>query len=123
MQKIDGRSRWYLMFWFLWLCTSFVKAQVTDTSISGYVYDRTGRVIPGAQIALAGAQSGTIRTVRTDRFGEYSIVGITPATYTMSVQAPGFAAYTHSGIALGVDTPLTLCKLRPPTSESSWTKI
>jgi hypothetical protein len=49
-----------------------------------------------------------VRNVSTDATGRYSVIGLAPAVYTISVRAPGFAQVTRSGLSLAVDTTLKL---------------
>jgi|GEM_PF-2059617 len=66
------------------------RAQVGSSSLAGLVTDPTGAVIPGAQIALHGADGSVIRTVESRADGTYLIPTLMPGRYQLTVSAPGF---------------------------------
>lgn len=93
----------------LWLtCAVNLPAQVTDGSVSGRVFDPAGRVIPEAKVTIVNTQRGTVRAVTTDGAGNYSLIGLAPAVYTVSVTARGFAEQTRSSVLLAVNAALEL---------------
>ena len=67
-----------------------VRAQVGQSSLAGLVSDPTGAVIPGAQIALHGADESVIRTVESRVDGTYLIPTLLPGRYRLTVSASGF---------------------------------
>jgi hypothetical protein len=89
------------------LAGSFVWAQTGTTSLRGAVSDAKGAVLPGATVTLTDPQNGFARTVKTDGEGEYQFLQLRPSTYTVTVNATGFAPLTHEGIQLLVDVPST----------------
>ena len=94
----------FLLFTGLQLLT----AQVTAGSIGGQIFDGAGRVIPNAQILLVNQRDGSVRKILANSLGHYSLIGLPPADYTLSVTAAGFSEFTKSGISLAVDTDLSL---------------
>jgi hypothetical protein len=85
-----------------------LPAQVTASSISGHVVDAARRVIPEAQVTLTNKLDGTVRKASADGAGRYSFIGLTPAVYSISVSAPGFAKLTRPELSLDVDSALNL---------------
>jgi hypothetical protein len=85
-----------------------LPAQVVNGSIAGRVFDPAGRVIPNAQVTVVNKQSGAVRVVTTDATGNYSLIGLAPAAYTITVSASGFAEQSRSGVPLAVDAALSL---------------
>lgn len=67
-----------------------VRAQVGESSLAGLVSDPTGAVVPGAQIALHGADESIVRTVESRVDGTYLIPTLLPGRYRLTVSAPGF---------------------------------
>src|SRR4051794_37769235 len=59
-------------------------------SLQGTVTDSQGGVIPGATVTLTSRETNTAKTATTSQAGVYSITGLAPGRYTLSVQAPGF---------------------------------
>lgn len=76
-----------------------IAQQLTGT-LSGTVYDRSGAVIPGAQIVLKNEASGDIRTVTADTAGRFVITAIQPANYTINISANGFTTWQENDIVM-----------------------
>lgn len=62
-----------------------------NSSVEGTVSDRTGAVIPGAQVTLHDLQTNIDRTDTTEATGYYRFNGIGPGDYKVTVDAAGFA--------------------------------
>ncbi len=90
------------------LYAGILAAQVTSSSISGHVYDPSGRVIRQAQVTLDDSQHSLQRIANTDKDGAYSFIGLPPAVYTIRAEAPGFDELKRLGVALEVDSALDL---------------
>lgn len=66
--------------------------------VTGSVVDESGGVLPGATVTLSGA-GGTQSTVsRGD--GKFSLAGVAPGSYKVTVTMSGFAAVTREGVAV-----------------------
>ncbi|PYT17460.1 MAG: hypothetical protein DMG59_07295, partial [Acidobacteria bacterium] len=72
-------------------------AQNTSGSLAGTVQDKMGAVVPGAAVTLTNAQ-GFVRTTRTNDSGFFSYPDLTPSTFSLVIQAPGFRQFRESGI-------------------------
>jgi len=72
-------------------------AQVTG-SLHGQVQDPSGAVVPGAAVTLRGG--GQVLDTQSGADGGYSFRGIPAGTYTLGVQAQGFAPYSQAGVAI-----------------------
>src|SRR5215831_16338350 len=75
-------------------------AQNTSSVISGTVQDAGGAVVPNAKVTLTGEANGFVRTELTNRDGFFSFPDLTPATFTVTVEAKGFKTYKQTGILL-----------------------
>jgi hypothetical protein len=76
-------------------------AQLAGTgTIQGTVNDSSGKVISGATVTALDLSTGakTIRT--TTNQGEYSLAPLKPATYRITVTAPGFETLERDNISL-----------------------
>ena len=82
------------------------SAQVTRSSILGYVYDPSGAVITDASITVFDARHSVIRRTTTDSSGAYIVVGLAPAQYSISASAPNFAEVTQPQVTLEVNSQL-----------------
>ena len=83
-------------------------AQVADSTISGQVFDPSGRVLPGAQVTAEDSQRGTVRTTLSDAAGAFSLIGLEPAVYILTASSEGFSNSRREGIRLGVDSALVV---------------
>ncbi len=86
------------------------KAFAQNTSVAilrGHVADQTGAVIPGATITLRPG-TGAPLTTQSSGDGAYIFHGVPAGTYTMTVDAPGFASYSKPELVLGRAQSMTL---------------
>jgi len=75
-------------------------AQVNTVNVSGTVLDPQNLAVKGAHLSLKNLATGAERTATSDANGRYEIIGVPPGTYSMTVQADGFAALTNSALTL-----------------------
>ncbi|GAC1584369.1 MAG: hypothetical protein NVS3B28_05450 [Candidatus Velthaea sp.] len=73
-----------------------IAAEATTGIISGTVLAVDGSPVAGANVTAASA-SGRAGAL-TDARGRFLVLGLTPGSYTIAVQAPGFAALSQAGI-------------------------
>ena len=67
-------------------------AQVTTGSISGFVFDPSGRIVPDALIIAVDLEQHGERQARTDSAGFYRLPELPARGYTVQTNARGFAA-------------------------------
>jgi hypothetical protein len=84
------------------LSTTPMAAQVTTGTIIGTVSDVNG-IVPGATVVLREVNRGTTDTVVTDDTGSYTAPFLTPGTYTVEVEVPGFKKWVRPGVILQVN--------------------
>ena len=82
------------------LLPALVLAQNTSCSLTGTVQDAQGAVVPNVKVTLTGEQNRFVMTVNTTNEGFFAFPDLTPATFTLSVEAPGFKTYTQTGILI-----------------------
>jgi hypothetical protein len=82
------------------LLPALLPAQNISSALSGIVQDPAGAVIAGAQIKATSEDNGFVRTGTTNSDGFFSFPDLTPATFTLTVSAPGFKTYRQQGILL-----------------------
>ncbi len=58
-------------------------------------------------MTLTGKDNGSVRTTLTQKGGEYRFSQISPGTYSVMIEDPGFAKVTNQNIQLLVDSPVT----------------
>src|SRR6266853_5522881 len=78
------------------------SAQGAGATLSGTVTDRSGAVIPRAQITVKNTATGTTRSSETNTAGFYTAPGLPPGNYAVSVTAPGFSTAVRTNITLTV---------------------
>jgi outer membrane receptor protein involved in Fe transport len=108
------RSRGYaialLGFLALLLSASQALAQATISfaQLNGTVKDESGRVVPKASVTLR--EKGTNRTYKatSNDTGFYIVPNLSPGSYEETVEAPGLARYTNTGISLSVGQTATI---------------
>ncbi len=63
----------------------------TTSAIVGQVTDSTGAAIPGAGVTITNEQTAARRTAKTDAGGRFSFPQLIPGTYSVRIEAQGFA--------------------------------
>jgi hypothetical protein len=76
-------------------------------SISGFVKDPSGAIVPRAQV-VARNQTGLERQATTNDSGYYIITNVPPGMYSISVEAPGFKKFGSTGNKLDPSATLTI---------------
>ena len=78
-----------------------LKAQVTTSSITGYVKNSAGEVLSGGTVELTHTPTGTVYRAGTRKDGRYDIVNLIPGgPYNVSVTYVGYNAFTESNLNL-----------------------
>ena len=85
---------------------NLLLAQAT-TSLNGRVTDRSGAVIPNANVRLTLPSTGAVRENTTGNTGQYQFSQLAPGRYTLTVTAPGFATSEKTNMDLLVSQPAT----------------
>ena len=78
------------------------------TSLRGRITDPSGALVPQAHIKLTLVTTGATREDVSDASGAYQFQQLMPGTYSMKVDAAGFAPVLKEGVILQVATPATL---------------
>jgi hypothetical protein len=79
---------------------SWVGAQTFQGGIRGTVADPTGAAIGTAKVTLTDQATGVSRATLTGAGGEYSFTAVNPATYTVTVETPGFKKLDRKGLVV-----------------------
>lgn len=78
-------------------------AQVTTSSVQGFVMDGNGSPISNASATLTNTATGLVRTASTDATGTFNVRNLPlTGTYDVVVSAPGFQGKRVEGIALSL---------------------
>ncbi|HEY1495783.1 MAG TPA: carboxypeptidase regulatory-like domain-containing protein, partial [Candidatus Solibacter sp.] len=77
-------------------------------TIVGTITDATGAVIPSAKIRITDESTSASRDTTTNEQGYFVVPALRPSTYTVTVNASGFAPTVRKGIVLQADQSLTV---------------
>src|ERR1035438_982598 len=83
-------------------------AQTATTSLRGTVTDPKGAVLQNSTVTLSNAATGFSRSTKSGTTGVYQFLEVPPATYVLTVSAPGFATIQQDRVTLQVSQPATL---------------
>ncbi len=83
------RFRYFCLCLIVLLGTVQLWADVTG-SITGYVRDKSGAVLPNATVTATQTATGYTRTVSADSSGQYSILALPPGRYRLTASVPSF---------------------------------
>jgi hypothetical protein len=75
---------------YFFLYSSVSWAQTTTATVLGTVKDSSGAVLIGAEVILHNLDTGFTRHVTTDLLGTYLIAYVSPGSYRLTVESPGF---------------------------------
>jgi hypothetical protein len=103
-------------FLYLLFATVMAYGQGVGTSgeITGTVTDSAGGVVVKATVNVVDAQTGLKRTATTNNTGQFRVAGLSPATYDVSAEMPGFATQIRRAVPLAVgQTAISDFKLSP----------
>jgi hypothetical protein len=89
--------------------TFMAHAQGVGSSgeITGTVTDSSGAVLPKATVNVVDTQTGLKRTAVTNSTGQFRVAGLSPATYDISAQVPGFGTEIRKGVTVAVGQTVT----------------
>lgn len=87
---------------FLFALGSSLYAQNTG-SILGDITDQTGAAVANAQVTARSETQGFTRATVSNSTGSYILNELPIGTYTVSVEAPGFAKFANVAVAVNAD--------------------
>ncbi|MGA8012509.1 MAG: TonB-dependent receptor [Candidatus Acidiferrales bacterium] len=70
--------------------------------IKGTVTDPSGAVIAGASIVAAQTERGIQHTAVSGPGGQYELIGLPPAAYTVTAQSRGFQTFVQAGVVVTI---------------------
>ena len=88
--------------------STILFAQSTGGRILGRVSDSSGAVLAGVTVTATNEATGVTRTATTNDSGDYVLVSVQPATYTMQYELAGFKKNVQKGILVDVNQVVTL---------------
>jgi hypothetical protein len=100
--------RAYVTFTVLFLVCTAAYSQSDVGSISGFVRDKSGAVVPNATVTVKNEGTNEAHTVTADASGHYSVPNLAPATYSVTTESKGFAKFVSVHNSLGASTALAI---------------
>src|SRR5258708_3953270 len=85
-----------------------LQSQSYQGGIRGKVSDATGGAIDVAKVTLISASTGVSSATLSNTAGEFVFNAIDPATYRITVEAPGFKRFERAGVIVNTQEFLTL---------------
>jgi hypothetical protein len=79
-----------------------LRAQTT-TTLYGTISDRSGAVIPGAQVTATNVGTNQARSAKTNAEGQYRFEFLPIGEYTVEMTAAGFKKFVQKGVLLEVN--------------------
>jgi outer membrane receptor protein involved in Fe transport len=94
-------------------------AQTLTGAIQGTALDSTGAAIPGATVTVSSPALITgKRVMAADAEGFYKFLELSPGTYTLRVESPGYSVYVTTNIAVNSAVTVTADSKLAPGSVS-----
>ena len=91
--KINNLFAAFLLSIFVLVSVSAFAQSTTEGAVAGTIYDPQGAVVAGATVTVRNNGTNQEQTATTDSTGYFRITKLSPASYTVSVTAQGFAGY------------------------------
>jgi hypothetical protein len=91
---------------FAFICLSSF-AQEFRSTLSGRVLDPAGAAVVGAKVTATERETGAKFEASSAGDGEYTLPFLAPGPYTLTVEAPGFKAFTQTGLQVGTNQKLS----------------
>ncbi len=83
------------------LFAASLAAQTFLGGIRGTVSDKSGAIIPEAKVTITDVATGLTRSTISNADGGYTFNALTPATYDVVVEKPGFKKLEQKGLIVG----------------------
>ena len=80
-----------------------VAQSMTQGAISGTVFDATNSAVPKATVLIHNEATGADLTIATGDSGEYRAPQLAPGTYSVTINANGFAPEKEVGVIVAVN--------------------
>jgi hypothetical protein len=80
----------------------------TTSAIVGQIIDASGGAIPIATVTITNVGTGLVRSAKTNEEGLFDFPQLTPGTYSVRAEAPGFASEQVNNVVSGLGQKQTV---------------
>jgi outer membrane receptor protein involved in Fe transport len=80
------------------LAAAAASAQTSRGTVSGNLTDPNGAVVSGANVTLTNLETNVSRSTTSNSEGFYRFDAVDPGTYSVKINAPGFAEVTKTNV-------------------------
>ena len=87
--------------------TKLLYAQA-NAGITGTVTDSSGAIVAGAKVTITDQGTGQENHATTSSAGTYTVTGLTPGVYSITVEATGFKKQVQNSVNVEVSTNATV---------------
>src|SRR5437016_372639 len=103
----------------LCLSTTNLSAQATaSATLQGTVTDKSGAVVPGADVRINSADTGLTRSTTTGSMGTYRFDLLPAGTYEVRISSKGFATAVFQNVGLAVSQTTTIDASLTPSQQT-----
>jgi hypothetical protein len=95
----------------------------TSSALAGIVADKSGAVIPKAQVAATEVNTGAVRAVESNGDGRYLFSQLNPGIYRVEIHAEGFALGRSQSVSLSVGQTATVNFAMSPAATSQSVEV
>lgn len=107
--KANRRLTWALSALALLAVTTLnTQAQSIYGSLRGLVTDAQGAAVANAKITMTDEGTSVSRSTVTSTSGEFSFASVTPATYAVTTESPGFKKFERRGVIVATQQSVTV---------------
>ncbi|MBI2689790.1 MAG: TonB-dependent receptor [Acidobacteria bacterium] len=90
------------------LCGACALAQSFHGTVRGMILDPGGHAVPVAKVTLIDEGTAAQRATITSDQGEFTFASVTPSTYLLVAEAPGFKRSERRGITVSTQAAVTV---------------
>ena len=87
---------------FLFLNATSLAQSTTDGAIGGTVFDQNDAAVAGATVVVRNIGTNAEFKQTTNESGYFRVTGLTPASYSVTISAPGFSGYEAKDVTVTV---------------------
>ena len=107
----------------LWLLVAVGAQAQLGAAIQGTVKDSSGAALSGAKVTVTDEDTGRMATANTSPAGFFSVRGLTPGLYSVSVEAATFKTASVTHVAVEAETPKGLDLTLQPAAATTTVEV